>query len=91
MRCMLIERDHMIEQVSSHTERRRARALVRQIFEIAADLIPDYAANTLTVRLHHFTQAAHDQAIEKLLVELNATQTIFPGTRLRLIFKIGSS
>jgi len=25
------------------------------------------------------------------LVELNATQTIFPGTRLRLIFKIGSS
>jgi len=68
-----------------------ARALVRQIFEIAADLIPDYAANTLTVRLHHFTQAAHDQAIEKLLVELNATQTIFPGTRLRLIFKIGSS
>ena len=68
-----------------------ARALVRQIFEIAADLIPDYTANTLTVRLHHFTQAAHDQAIEKLLAELNATQTIFPGTRLRLIFKIGSS
>jgi len=29
--------------------------------------------------------------VEKLLVELNATQTIFPGTRLRLIFKIGSS
>lgn len=68
-----------------------ARALVRQIFEIAADLIPDYAANTLTVRLHHFTQAAHDQAIEKLLAELNATQTIFPGTHLQLIFKIGSS
>jgi len=68
-----------------------ARALVRQIFEIAADLIPDYAANTLTVRLHHFTQAAHDHAIEKILAELNATQTIFPGTRLRLIFKIGSS
>lgn len=68
-----------------------ARALVRQIFEIAADLIPDYAANTLTVRLHHFSQAAHDQAIEKLLAELNATQTIFPGTRLMLIFKIGSS
>lgn len=68
-----------------------ARALVRQIFEIAADLIPDYRANTLTVRLHHFTQAAHDEAIEKLLVELNDTRTIFPGTRLTIIYKIGSS
>jgi hypothetical protein len=43
-----------------------ARLLRRQVFEIAADLIPDFAANILTVRLHHFTQAAHDQAIEKL-------------------------
>ena len=68
-----------------------ARALLRQIFDTEADLIPDLAANTLTVRLHHLTQAAHDQAIEQLLTELNATQTIFPGTRLTLIFEIGSS
>jgi len=68
-----------------------ARALVRQIFEITADLIPDYTANTLTVRLHHFTQAAHDEAIEKLLAELNDTRTIFPGTHLTIIYKIGSS
>jgi len=26
-----------------------------------------------------------------LLAELNATQTIFPGTQLVLVFKIGSS
>lgn len=67
-----------------------ARALVRQIFDTEVDLIPDLATNTLTVRLHHLTQAAHDQAIEPLLAELNATQTIFPGTRLALIFKLGS-
>jgi hypothetical protein len=67
------------------------RALLRQIFETEADLTPDLAANTLTVRLHHLTQAAHDQAIEQLLVELNATQTIFPGTHLTLVFKLGSS
>ncbi|HTC79049.1 MAG TPA: hypothetical protein VK657_10560, partial [Terriglobales bacterium] len=42
-----------------------ARALLRQIFETEADLTPDLAANTLTVRLHHLTQAAHDQAIEQ--------------------------
>jgi hypothetical protein len=67
-----------------------ARALVRQMFDTEVDLIPDLATNTLTVRLHHLTQAAHDQAIEQLLPELNATQTIFPGTRLALIFKLGS-
>jgi hypothetical protein len=68
-----------------------ARALLRQIFDTEADLTPDLATNTLTVRLHHLTQAAHDQAIEKLMAELNATQTIFPGTHLTLVFKLGSS
>jgi hypothetical protein len=68
-----------------------ARSLLRQIFDTEADLLPDLTTNTLTVRLHHLTQAAHDQAIELLLAELNATQTIFPGTQLVLVFKIGSS
>ncbi len=68
-----------------------ARALLRQIYETDADLTPDLTTNTLTVRLHHLTQAAHDQAIELLLAELNATQTIFPGTGLTLVFKLGSS
>jgi hypothetical protein len=68
-----------------------ARALLRQIFQTEADLTPDLAANTLTVRLHHLTQAAHDQAIEKLLADLNETQTVFPGTELTLVFKLGSS
>ena len=68
-----------------------ARALLRQIFQTEADLTPDLAANTLTVRLHHLTQAAHDQAIEQLLADLNATQTVFPGTQLTLVFKLGSA
>jgi predicted nucleic acid-binding Zn-ribbon protein len=68
-----------------------ARALLRQIFDTEADLTPDPVANTLTVRLHHLTQATHDQAIEQLLAELNTTQTIFPGTSLTLVFKLGSA
>jgi hypothetical protein len=68
-----------------------ARALLRQIFQAEADLTPDLAAHTLTIRLHHLTQAAHDQAIEALLTELNATQTLFPGTNLTLVFKLGSA
>ena len=68
-----------------------ARTLIRQILETEADLIPDPEKKTLTVRIHHLTQAAHDQVLEKLCSALNETQTIFPGTELTLIFKIGSS
>lgn len=68
-----------------------ARTLVRQIFETEADLLPDLTANTLTVRIHHLTQAAHDQALEQLCLALNQTQTTFPGTELTMVFKIGSS
>jgi hypothetical protein len=68
-----------------------ARALLRQIFQTEADLTPDLATNTLTISLHHLTQAAHDQALERLLVDLNATQTVFPGTTLTLVFKLGSA
>ena len=67
------------------------RALLRQIYDTEADLFPDAEAQTLTVRLHHLTQAAHDLALQKLCDQLNATETIFPGTDLRLVFKVGSS
>jgi len=68
-----------------------ARVLLRQIFRNEVDLVPDAVTNTLTVRLHHLTQAAHDQAIAQLCATLNETQTVFPGTNLKLIFEIGSS
>jgi len=68
-----------------------ARALLRQIYDTEADLIPDLEAKTLTVHLHHLTQAAHDTAVRYLCDELTATETIFPGTDLRLVYKLGSS
>ena len=67
-----------------------ARALVRQIYDTECDLIPDLEARTLTVQLHHLTQAAHDQALHHLCDQLNETETIFPETQLRLLFKVGS-
>ena len=66
------------------------RALLRQIYNTEADLFPDAQGKTLTVCLHHLTQAVHDQALRHLCDELNATETMFPGTDLRLIYKIGS-
>jgi hypothetical protein len=67
-----------------------ARALLRQIYSTEVDLIPDLNTKTLTVCLHHLTQAAHDAAVRYLCEELTATETIFPGTDLRLVYKLGS-
>lgn len=67
------------------------RALLRQIFDTEVDLIPDLEQRTLTVQLHHLTQRAHDEAVRHLCDELNATETLFPGTELKLIYKLGSS
>lgn len=77
------------EHLSRHDD---ARSLLRQIYESAVDLQPDQANKTLTVRLHHLSARVHDAVIEKLCEELTATETVFPGTDLRLIFQfVGSS
>lgn len=68
-----------------------ARALLREIFVTAADLYPDETAGTLTVNLHHLSNACSDQLAAKLTEELNATETIFPGTKLQMVFKLVSN
>ncbi len=68
-----------------------ARALLRQIYDTEVDLIPDLESKTLTVRLHHLTQAAHDEAVRYLCDQLNATATIFPDTELKLVYQLGAS
>ena len=66
-----------------------ARRVLRALYTTEADLVPDTDARTLTARLHHCANAATDQMIEKLCQELNATETIFPRTNLRLVLKLG--
>ena len=67
-----------------------ARTLLREIFVAAADLCPDPTVGTLTVSLHHLSNACSDHLAAKLAEELNATETIFPGTKLRMVFKLVS-
>jgi hypothetical protein len=65
-----------------------ARALVRELLRTPADLRPDLAQQTLTVRLHPLGSALQDAAVRHLADELTATETLFPGTELRLIFTL---
>jgi hypothetical protein len=65
----------------------QARALLCALYAAEADILPDYTNKTLTVRLHHSARAHTDLVISKLCSELTSTETVFPRTDLRMIFK----
>ena len=67
--------------------REERRMLIKQIINNNADLIPDYTNNTLTVILHSLSSPRFNKATNELIKILNESQTIFPGTKLRLIYK----
>jgi len=65
-----------------------ARALVRELFVSAVDLLPDEQANTLTVRVHRMAAPVHDRAIAAVLQELTASAFQHPETGMRLIYEL---
>ena len=79
---------HVLRDVLSRHD--DARSLLRAIYCNEADLLPDYQAGTLTVRLHHLANRSSDDAVRHLCEELTATETVFPETNLRLIYELGS-
>ena len=68
-----------------------ARSLLRAIYSTEVDIVPDPQAKTLTIRLHPLANTSSDLAVRHLCAELNATETLFPGTELRLIYDLVSS
>jgi predicted nucleic acid-binding Zn-ribbon protein len=67
-----------------------ARSLLRALYSTEADLLPDENAGILTVRVHHQANRCADEVIRHLCTELNQTETIFPGTNLRLVYALVS-
>lgn len=63
-----------------------ARALIRELFVSAADIEPDKAGETLTIRIHRMACPAHDKAVEALLKELTEQNFCHPETGVRMIF-----
>jgi len=62
--------------------------VVKQIIQSCADLTPDYEKKTLTVTLHSLSANRFNDAARELTKILNQTETIFPGTDLKMIFEI---
>jgi prepilin-type processing-associated H-X9-DG protein len=68
-----------------------ARSLLAALYRNTADLIPDEQNGTLTIRLHPLANKANDEAICYLCEEMTSAELVFPGTKLRLVFKSGSA
>ena len=68
----------------------QARRLVKGVYDTEADLVPDEKEKTLTVFLHNLPSHSADKSVQHLCEEMNKTETIFPGTNFRLIYKMGS-
>jgi hypothetical protein len=68
-----------------------SRSLLRGLYQTEADIVPDPNKERLTIRLHHLANHSNDAAIHFLLATLNETETIFPGTNLKLFFELGSA
>jgi Transposase protein len=73
------------EKMTRHDD---ARSLMRAIYKTEVDLEPDLQAKTLTVRIHPLANPSSDEALRHLCNELNATETTFPATELRVIYEL---
>ena len=74
------------EKFNAH-HRDEARAMIRDICTTEANIIPDQQAKTLSVELHSLATPKANEIVSHLCEELTATETIFPGTDLRMVFK----
>ena len=68
-----------------------ARSLLRAIYSTDADMLVDKESKTLTVKLHHLANNMSSLTVHQLCQELTATQSVFPGTDLTVVYKMVSS
>ena len=61
-----------------------ARPIVRELFKTEADIAPDLEAKILKVRVHRMTTLRNDNAVKRLFEKLNETETVYPGTDMKL-------
>jgi hypothetical protein len=63
------------------------RALIKSLISTQVDINPDYDQKTLTVTLYSLSSQRDNMAVANVCYLLNETETLYPGTNLKLIFK----
>ncbi len=66
------------------------RALTKSLIKTKANIIPDYKNETLTVELYSLSNPRDNKAAREICQILNNSETKFPGTNLKLIYKFAT-
>jgi len=74
-----------------YTKQDEIRLLVKSFIKTKGDILPDYKQNTLTIKLYTQSTPRNNQALEELCEILTDSETIYPGTELRLIYKLATN
>ena len=67
------------------------RSLVKSIINSKGDIVPDYLQKTLTIKIYALATPRDNRALEKLCEVLTDSETIYPGTELKLIYKLATN
>jgi transposase len=65
-----------------------ARRLLQDLFVNDADILPETENNILRIRIHNAARPASNRHLEKLLEQLNATETVYPGTQMTIKYEM---
>jgi hypothetical protein len=78
--------------LSSHYKRAEdeIRMLVKSIINTSINMEVDDENETLTISLYSLSNKRSNEAVSKICEKINSTNTIYPGTNLRLIYKIAT-
>jgi len=67
------------------------RSFIGQILKTEVDLLPNYDEQVLEIRLHNLNNNSSDRVAEKICEELNESEMKYPGTNLRIFYKVGTN
>jgi len=66
-----------------------ARRLLQDLFVTEADILPDPENKQLNIRVHSASRPAANRALAQLFEHLNKAELNYPGTDMRLVYKLG--
>ncbi len=75
----------------TYKKQEEIRSLVKSIIKTKGDILPDYQQKTLTIKLYTQSAPRNNRAVGKLCELLTDSETLYPGTELKLIYKLATN
>ena len=91
MICYRAETRMMPFVIEAQGKKSNARKLLAALMTADANILPDPENSILRIQILGLASNAADQALLPLIDELNQTETVYPGTSLRLVYEMAGT